>query len=110
MAVEISYQTQLLCQVSVKSVDHNFWPLEHFLRQCHLSVLVIKNGYFFCLASLGVSLVQQHGGFVPRESLAKSSELGNLATNTAVIHLTTFELSANKKRTLLWEEIHRSLL
>ena len=50
------------------------------------------------MASLGVSLVQQHGGFVPRESLAKSSELGNLATNVAVIHLTTFELSANKKK------------
>ena len=29
---EISHHTQLLCQVSAKSVDHNFWPLEHFLR------------------------------------------------------------------------------
>ena len=58
-----------------------------------------------------MSLVQQHGGFVPSESLEKSSELGNLETNMAVIHLTTFELSANKKkRTLLREEIHRSLL
>ena len=30
---KISHYTQLLCQVSAKSVDHNFWPLEHFLRQ-----------------------------------------------------------------------------
>ena len=37
MAFEISHYTQLLCQVSAKSVDHNFWPLEHFLRQWHLS-------------------------------------------------------------------------
>ena len=37
MAFEISHHTQLLCQVSAKSVDHNFWPLEHFLRQWHLS-------------------------------------------------------------------------
>ena len=36
MAFEISYHTQLLCQVSAKSVDHHFWPLEHFLRRGHL--------------------------------------------------------------------------
>ena len=35
MAFEISHQTQLLYQVSATSVDHNFWPLEHFLRQWH---------------------------------------------------------------------------
>ena len=32
VAFEIFHHTQLLCQVSAKSVDHNFWPLEHFLR------------------------------------------------------------------------------
>ena len=37
MAFEISNYTQLLCQVSAKSVDPNLWPLEHFLRQWHLS-------------------------------------------------------------------------
>ena len=36
VAFEISHYTQLLCQVSAKSVNHNFWPLEHFLRQWHL--------------------------------------------------------------------------
>ena len=36
MAFEISHYTELLCQVSAKSVDHNFWTLEHFLRQWHL--------------------------------------------------------------------------
>ena len=35
VAFKISYYTQLLCQVSAKSVDHNVWPLEHFLRQRH---------------------------------------------------------------------------
>ena len=34
---EISHHTQLLCQVSAKSVDHNFWPLEHFFGQWHLN-------------------------------------------------------------------------
>ena len=29
MAFEIPHHTQLLCQVSAKSADHNFWPLEH---------------------------------------------------------------------------------
>ena len=29
MAFEIPHHTQLLCHVSAKSVDHNFWPLEH---------------------------------------------------------------------------------
>jgi len=29
----LKYLITLLCQVSAKSVDHNFWPLEHFLRQ-----------------------------------------------------------------------------
>ena len=28
MAFEVSNHTQLLCQVSAKSVDHNFWPLK----------------------------------------------------------------------------------
>ena len=28
MAFGISHHTQLLCQVSAKSVDHNFWPLD----------------------------------------------------------------------------------
>ena len=37
VAFEISHHTQLLCQVSDKSVDHNFWPLKHFLRQWHLT-------------------------------------------------------------------------
>ena len=36
LAFEIPHWTQLLCQVSAKSVDNNFWPLEHFLRQWHL--------------------------------------------------------------------------
>lgn len=35
-AFEISYQTQLLRQVSAELVDHKFWPLEHFLRQRHV--------------------------------------------------------------------------
>ena len=35
-AFEISYQTQLLRQVSAELVDHKFWPLEHFLRQGHV--------------------------------------------------------------------------
>ena len=35
---EVPHHTQLLCQVSAKSVDHNFWPLEHSLRQWHLEV------------------------------------------------------------------------
>ena len=39
MAFEISHHTQLLFQVLAKSVDHNFWPLELFLRQWHLSSL-----------------------------------------------------------------------
>ena len=30
---QISHNTQLLCQASAKSVDDNFWLLEHFLRQ-----------------------------------------------------------------------------
>ena len=37
LAFEISHGNQLLCQVSAKSVDHKFLPLEHFLRQWHLS-------------------------------------------------------------------------
>ena len=46
MAFEISHYTQLLCQVSAKSVDHNFWPLEQCLRQWHLSDLIEKQkGY-----------------------------------------------------------------
>ena len=52
VAFEISYHTQLLCQVSAKSVDHNVWPLEHFLRQWHLKVLVVsvvgKQTWRFC--------------------------------------------------------------
>ena len=32
----LKYHTQLL-QVSARSSDHNFWPLEHFLRQWHLN-------------------------------------------------------------------------
>ena len=36
VAFEISYHTQLLCQVLAKLVDHHFWPLGHFLRQGHL--------------------------------------------------------------------------
>ena len=32
---QISHNTQLLCQASAKSVDDNFWLLEHFLRQWH---------------------------------------------------------------------------
>ena len=39
MAFEISHHTQLLFQALAKSVDHNFWPLELFLRQWHLSSL-----------------------------------------------------------------------
>ena len=35
----MSYHTRRLCQVSAKSVNHNFWPLEQFLRQWHLSPL-----------------------------------------------------------------------
>ena len=45
-----SHNTQLLCQVSAKSVDHNFWPLEHFLRQWHLNVM--KKYYRFMNKSL----------------------------------------------------------
>ena len=45
-----SHYTQLLCQVSAKSVDHNFWPLEHFLRQWHLNVM--KKYYRFMNKSL----------------------------------------------------------
>ena len=36
LAFEIPHWTQLLCQVSAKSVDNNVWLLEHFLRQWHL--------------------------------------------------------------------------
>ena len=39
VAFEISYHTQLLRQVSAESVDHQFWPLEHLLRQGHLTSL-----------------------------------------------------------------------
>ena len=38
----VPHDTQLLCQVSAKSVDHNFWPLEHFLRQWHLRAASLK--------------------------------------------------------------------
>ena len=38
----VSHDTQLLCQVSAKSVDHNFWPLEHFLRKWHLRAVSLK--------------------------------------------------------------------
>jgi len=37
VAFEISQHTQLLRQVSAKSVDYHLWPLEHFLRQGHLN-------------------------------------------------------------------------
>ena len=59
-AFEISYQTQLLRQVSAELVDHKFWPLEHFLRQRHVeheSFLVL---YAFLRANIcNGRLIQQ---------------------------------------------------
>ena len=46
-AFEISYHTQLLCEVSAKLVDDHFWPLEQLLRQGHLNPITIQT----CLQS-----------------------------------------------------------
>ena len=60
MAFAISHHTHLLCQVSAKSVDHNVWLQENFLRQWHFNVLFIYLPYlpsavFIALMPVGLS-------------------------------------------------------
>lgn len=52
VASEISYHTQRLCQVSAKSVDHQFLPLGDFLRQGHLIVELLLLAFLADLASI----------------------------------------------------------
>ena len=83
MTFEISHHTELLSQVSAKSVDHKFWPLEHFLRQWHLSVLTDKvsneRSAWYCPCQKGGWRVHNRC-YIPRRALySQLSPCGHLA-------------------------------
>ena len=60
MAFEISHYTKLLCQVSANSVDHNFWPSEHFLRQWHLVLYSLLDFAASCLLTAVIRYFAVH--------------------------------------------------
>ena len=70
----MSHHTQILCQVSAKSADNNFWALEDFLKQWHVNLnktQFINTFYnkknFFVIAIHNSSLVfPQVSSYQPR--------------------------------------------
>ena len=86
MAFEISYHTQLLCQVSAKSVDHLFWPLEHFLRQGQSSsfqsrvLLRTRSREYTEKGTAYIELATAHN---EKSTLCSENIIAQNATNTA---------------------------
>ena len=93
MAFEISHHTQPLCQVSSKSVDHNFWPLEHFLRQWHLNNSLLATIHIRYYSNFFVPLQQ-----IP--ALSSSNEQGVADDDLINIIMTMLSAATTVKRVM----------
>ena len=102
MTFEISHHSQLLSQVSAKPVDYNFWPLEHFLRQWHLTRLRA----FHKLLGNFLATSRISSNFLHSEQFLKLSTNSEISEKFLVLNWSFFHISHRFSRqfmNFLWK-------
>ena len=85
--VALSHHTQLLCHVSAKSVvDHNFWSLEHFLREWHIRLHLnnINRHSGIEIPKAWMPTIRQHNIRPPPQRTAEGSVFSSHYANTTL--------------------------